>query len=73
MKLPVVSGKKVIKFLVKHGYETVRQKGSHVNLKKTTNPYNRVVVPLHDEINPGTLNNILKQADITRKQFIKEI
>ncbi|MHA1651034.1 MAG: type II toxin-antitoxin system HicA family toxin [Candidatus Helarchaeota archaeon] len=33
-KLPVVSGKRLIKLLIKLGYVVIRQKGSHVRLKK---------------------------------------
>jgi len=32
-KLPILSGKEVIKKLEKHGYTIVRHKGSHVRLK----------------------------------------
>ncbi len=35
-KLPVVSGDQLIKLLLKLGYEIVRQRGSHVRLRKTT-------------------------------------
>ena len=34
--MPVVSGDKLIKLLTKLGYEIVRQKGSHVRLRKKT-------------------------------------
>ncbi|MCL0077656.1 type II toxin-antitoxin system HicA family toxin [Peptococcaceae bacterium] len=38
-KLPVVSGDRVIEFLLRLGYEVIRQKGSHVHLRKII--YNR--------------------------------
>ncbi len=34
LKLPVVSGDRVIEFLLRLGYEIIRQKGSHVRLRK---------------------------------------
>ena len=34
MKLPVVSGKKVVSVLLKEGFQVARQKGSHVHLTK---------------------------------------
>ena len=33
-KLPIVSGEKLIKLLLNLGYEIVRQRGSHVRLRK---------------------------------------
>jgi len=44
-KLPSLTGKEVIKVLEKIGYIKLRQKGSHVILKKDRN--NLIVVPLH--------------------------
>jgi predicted RNA binding protein YcfA (HicA-like mRNA interferase family) len=35
-KLPVLSGKELINILVKAGYSEVRQKESHVSLRKVT-------------------------------------
>ena len=35
-KLPVISGDELIKLLTKLGYEIVKQKGSHVRLRKKT-------------------------------------
>jgi len=69
-KLPVGSGQKVCQALNKVGFEHKRIKGSHVLLKKESNPKNLIVtIPLHKEIKLGTLNSILKQADITLEIF----
>ncbi len=35
-KMPVVSGKTLIRFLESLGYEVARQRGSHVRLVKST-------------------------------------
>jgi len=65
-KLPVVSGKDVIKALKKVGFRVDRIKGSHAKLKRD----NRVVViPLHPELSKGTLLAILRQAGITKEQL----
>lgn len=59
-KMPVVSGRALIKFLESLGYETVRQKGSHIRLVKSS-PEGRhnITVPNHKEVARGTLNDIL--------------
>ena len=72
MKLPVISGEKTIKALAKAGFKIAGQKGSHVRLKKKTNSKIIVlVVPNHKELSLGTLNDIIKQANLSREQFIK--
>ncbi|HEX5762391.1 MAG TPA: type II toxin-antitoxin system HicA family toxin [Solirubrobacterales bacterium] len=61
---PVVSGQRLIKALRKDGWEVVRQRGSHVRLKKAGHRH-ALVVPLHKEIRRGTLAAILRDADLT--------
>jgi predicted RNA binding protein YcfA (HicA-like mRNA interferase family) len=70
-KLPRVSGADTIRALERLGFTQVRQRGSHVVMKRigprgTTG----CVVPLHAELATGTLRGILKQADVTPEQFI---
>jgi predicted RNA binding protein YcfA (HicA-like mRNA interferase family) len=77
-KLPVVSGKDLIKFLKKLGYEVVRQRGSHVRLRKETeNGIHNITIPYHDEIAKGTLNAILndvsKWNNIPKEELIKKL
>jgi predicted RNA binding protein YcfA (HicA-like mRNA interferase family) len=70
-KLPRLSGKEVIKILSKIGYLPVRQKGSHVILKKETPEGKRaVVVPNHKEMDRGTLLEIIRQAGLKKDEFL---
>jgi predicted RNA binding protein YcfA (HicA-like mRNA interferase family) len=72
MKLPVISGDDVIKALKKAGFEVVRQRGSHVSLhKKTQEGTLLTVVPRKPEIKRGTLLSILRQARMSREEFLK--
>jgi predicted RNA binding protein YcfA (HicA-like mRNA interferase family) len=67
MKLPVVSGKEVIKFLAKNGFEIIGRKGSHVRMKKKLGEKVLVtVVPLHKKLDPGTFLAILRQCELSR-------
>lgn len=61
---PVVSGEQLIKALEKDGWSVVRQRGSHVRLKKAGRKI-ALVVPLHKEIRKGTLGGILRDAEIS--------
>ena len=71
-KLPVLSGDKIIKALKKTGFYFVKQKGSHVKLKKKLNGKELMVtVPRHKEVKRGVLLNILRQAEMTREEFME--
>lgn len=75
-KLPVISGDKLIKLLTKLGYEIVRQKGSHIRLRKKTEiGEHNITVPKHREIAKGTLNDILSKVslwnNISKEELIK--
>ncbi|MEM3666859.1 MAG: type II toxin-antitoxin system HicA family toxin [Candidatus Bathyarchaeia archaeon] len=69
-RLPVVSGKELIKYLTKKGFVVSRQKGSHVVLKSQDG--RRITVPLHEELDRGTLLEILAEAGINRDEFLKD-
>lgn len=72
MKLPLVSSDKLLKILSKRGFSITRQKGSHISLHKKENGKTLlVVVPKKNPIKIGTLISILKQANITRDEFLK--
>lgn len=74
-KLPRVSGQQAIRALERLGFEQVRQKGSHVVLKKQT-PEGDVgcVVPLHRrDLAVGTLSGILRQAGVSVEEFIEKL
>jgi len=68
VKLPVLSGKELIKALERDGFQIVRQKGSHVSLRKGEF---RTVVPLHIDLSKGTLLGILKQSGLTKEKLIE--
>ena len=71
-KLPRLSGREVIKALGRTGFLPVRQNGSHVILvMKTDSGKVSTVVPLHDEIDIGTLLEIIRQSGLTREEFLK--
>lgn len=70
-KLPVVSGEEIIKYLYRsRRFVTVRSKGSHVILRSPNGM--TVLVPLHDELDRGTLSDILERAGISTDEFIEE-
>ncbi len=68
MRLPLLSWREVVRVLVKAGFRVARQKGSHLILVK-----NECVVPIpkHKEIKRGLLIEIIAEAGLTRKEFLK--
>lgn len=69
-RLPVVSGRKVITVLVEQGFEEVGRKGSHIRLKRKSEPVRIVVVPDHKELTPGTLLSIIRRSGLSKDEFI---
>jgi predicted RNA binding protein YcfA (HicA-like mRNA interferase family) len=70
-RLPVLSGREIIKALAKVGFVPVRQKGSHVFLRHVDG--RRTVVPLHEEVNKSTIMDIIEQTKLTRQEFLELI
>jgi len=67
----VFSGREVVKALHRIGFIVDHQRGSHIflhNLEKNIS----IIVPNYKEIKKGTLNSILKKANISIKD-LKEL
>ena len=68
--LPRVSGAQTIRALEQLGFVVVRQRGSHVVLRRGSIG---CVVPSHRELKTGTLAGVLKQAGVGVDQFIESL
>ena len=79
-KLKVLSGREVIEIFGTFGFALTGQRGSHAKLKKIISPdvSQTLTVPLHEELDKGTLKAIYRQAlryipqDELRKYFYSE-
>jgi len=69
-KLPVLTGRTVINALEKIGFQAVRKKGSHVQMERENGRL--VTIPVHagKTIGKGLLRKILRDAELTREEFI---
>ena len=66
-----VSGEQAVKALERLGFVRVRQRGSHVVMKKTTVEGSiGCVVPAHRVIAIGTLRSVLRQAGVSPEEFL---
>lgn len=68
-RLPVVSGKELLKFFVTNGFVKVRQTGSHMILEKdgVARP---VVITNKKEVFVGDVKSNLRTAGISEQEFI---
>jgi predicted RNA binding protein YcfA (HicA-like mRNA interferase family) len=71
-RLPVVSGRDVIRALSRAGFSFIRQRGSHVRMKKQTPDTTlNITIPLYDELDRTTLRSIIKASELSEEEFLK--
>jgi predicted RNA binding protein YcfA (HicA-like mRNA interferase family) len=63
-----VSSRQVIRALERAGFRQQRTRGSHAVSRHRDGRV--AVVPLHDTVKRGTLGSILRQAQLTREEFL---
>ena len=69
-KLPVVSGRQLVKALAKVGYLFDHQQGSHLILRHQSPPHRRLTIPDHKEIAKGTLRQIIRESGLTINDLV---
>ncbi len=70
-KLPILSGREMLKILLKIGFQHIRTRGSHAILTKMTDKGKVTLpVPLHPELAKGTLKSIMNQAGLSLEDLI---
>lgn len=67
LRLPVIPGRELIAALGRLGYEVSRTRGSHARLVCAGRP--SVTVPLHRELDRGTLRAILAEAGLSAEEL----
>ena len=68
-KLPIISGRQLIKVLSKLGYREVRQRGSHIRLSCPNRK--SITIPDYKVIDKSLLRKILRDAELTTENFYK--
>ena len=70
-KLPQIRPKRLIHALERAGFQIVRQKGSHVQMK---NGNLLATIPVHPrDVSPATLRSILRQTKMSVEELLKLI
>ncbi|MCD4703620.1 MAG: type II toxin-antitoxin system HicA family toxin [Methanosarcinaceae archaeon] len=74
-KLPSISSEKIIKSLLKTGfdYAPIKGKGSHTALIREGSGGEKflVIIPKRNPVPKGTLISIIKQSGLPRNEFIE--
>ncbi|HVX85753.1 MAG TPA: type II toxin-antitoxin system HicA family toxin [Phycisphaerae bacterium] len=68
-RLPVCSGADAVKAFGRLGYVVDHQTGSHIILRHPNG--RRLTVPNHREIAKGTLRSLIREAGLTKEQFVE--
>ena len=64
-KLPQISGQRLVKVLERLGYQVIRQKGSHIRMRKVAmSGEHNVTIPNHKSVAKGTLSDIIIKASL---------
>jgi len=73
-RLPQVTPRKLLAALQREGFVIDRVKSSHHFLRHKDSSERRTVVALHSgDIPQGTLRDILRQAGLSREEFLKSL
>ena len=67
-RLPACSGTDAVRAFGKIGYEVDHQTGSHMILRHPSG--RRLTVPNHRELAKGTLRALIRDAGLTKDQFV---
>jgi predicted RNA binding protein YcfA (HicA-like mRNA interferase family) len=67
--LPVLGGHQVVRVFTALGWQTARQRGSHIVLIKPDHMAT-LSVPDHREVAKGTLRSLIRAAGLTVESFV---
>lgn len=74
LKYPILSAKEIIAALKKLGFGVIKQKGSHIKLRKQSlNKKFTTIVPNHKIVAMGTLKGVLELAEVKLEDFLRQL
>lgn len=69
--VPLIPSKDAIKVFQHLGYEVHHQKGSHIIMRRTTQPHLHLSIPDRRELARGTLRSLIRNAGLTVEEFCR--
>lgn len=67
-QLPVISGREAVRAFEKAGFRSIRQKGSHIIIRRDQ-PFAQLTVPDHKLLDRGTLRSLIRQSGLSVQEF----
>jgi predicted RNA binding protein YcfA (HicA-like mRNA interferase family) len=71
-KIPLLSGREVVRVFSRLGWDVARQGGSHIILVKEGH-IATLSVPDHHEVARGTLRSLIARAGLTIEEFLNAL
>ncbi|PIW11301.1 MAG: hypothetical protein COZ07_09540 [Candidatus Infernicultor aquiphilus] len=71
-KIPLLSGREVVKVFIRLGWDVARQRGSHIILVKEGH-IATLSIPDHHEVARGTLRSLITRAGLTIEEFLNAL
>ncbi len=71
-KLPVLSGRELVRIFESFGWSVARQRGSHIVMTKTREVVT-LSIPDHREVARGTLRSLIRSANLTVDEFLRKL
>ncbi len=68
-RLPILSGRSIVRALAKLGYQEVRQRGSHIRLSAPGRT--SITIPNYKVVDRSLLRKILRDAELSVEEFVK--
>lgn len=73
MNQPMLNAKNILKALKNNGFQTVRQKGSHVRLRHQDGRITTIPIHSGQDIGKGLLRKILRDTELTINELLQEL
>ncbi len=70
--VPILKPQQVVKVFEQHGWEIVRQKGSHIIMVKKDNSMT-LSIPKHKTVAKGTLRSLIQKSGLSVDQFTNSL
>jgi len=73
MNQPMLKAKDILNALKNRGFQTVRQKGSHVRLRHQDGRVTTIPIHSGQDIGKGLLRKILRDTELTINELLQEL
>ncbi len=73
MNQPMLKAGDLLKTLQKHGFQIIRQKGSHIRLKHNDGRVTSIPYHSGEDIGKGLLRKILRDTELSMQELLEKL